>query len=394
MKPANSILSAYGTSVFEDMNLVAQRHGALNLSQGAPDTDGPEDVVDYAAEALRTVSNQYPPLLGLLELRRAAAAHDKRFYGLDLDPEREILITAGATQALAACLFALIEPGDEVILIEPMYDSYLPIVKRAGGVPRLVRLVLGDEWTLPEETLAAAFSPRTKLLVLNSPMNPAAKVFSREELALIAELAERHDAYVLCDEVYEHLVFDGRSHLPLMGFPRMRGRTLRVASAGKTLSLTGWKVGYIAAAPDLLAPVVKAHQFMLFTVPPNLQAAVAAGLAKEDAFYGELKAGMEAMRDRLAGGLVGAGFNVFPCHGTYFLNADFRPLASAMGFTGGDTDFCHHMAAQARVSAIPVSAFYDADAGSAPDHIIRFCFARKASTIDEAIARLVCCFGS
>jgi aspartate/methionine/tyrosine aminotransferase len=380
VKDANSVLSGYGTTVFEVMSRLAMEHKSINLGQGFPDEDGPLDVREAAAWALTEHPNQYPPMMGLPELRQAVAAHNARFYGLEVDWEREVMVTSGATEALADCLFGLIEPGDEVVLIEPLYDCYLPIVRRAGGVPRLVRVTPPD-WTLPEAELAAAFSDRTKLILLNSPMNPAAKVFGRGELEVIAGLLERHDAYAVCDEVYEHIVFDGRRHLPLMCLPGMRERTLRIGSAGKSFSLTGWKVGYVTAAPELLSPVAKAHQFLTFTTAPNLQRAVAFGLAKEEAYFEGLAGEMAAKRDRFAAGLADIGFAVIDCQGTYFVTADFRPL----GFSGDDVAFCRHITLEAGVTAVPVSAFYqDGDV----DHFVRFCFCKRERVLDEAIRRL------
>ena len=232
-----------------------------------------------AARELVSGQNQYPPMMGLPELRQAVAASARRFYGLDVDWKSEVLVTSGATEALSDCMAALIEPGDEVVLIEPLYDCYLPLVRRAGAIPKLVRVTPPD-WRLDPDALAAAFGPKTKAILLNNPMNPAARVFTGDELALIADLVIRHDAYAICDEVYEHILFDGRRHMPLMTLPGMRERTIRIGSAGKTFSLTGWKVGYVTAAPRLLDPITKAHQFTTFTTPPNLQKAVAYGLGQ------------------------------------------------------------------------------------------------------------------
>ncbi len=380
MKPANSILSSFGTTIFETMSRLAQAHGAVNLGQGFPEGLEPADVVAKAAEATLAGPNQYPSMMGTPDLRQAVAAHDKRFYGLDLDPMAEVMVTSGATEALAACLFGLIEPGDEVVLIEPLYDSYLPIIRRAGGIPKLVR-VAPPHWELPRDELAAAFSERTKLIVLNSPTNPAGKVWDADELAFVAGLLERFDAYAVCDEVYEHLVYDHRRHIPLMTLPGMRERCLKIGSAGKIFSLTGWKVGWVIAAPALLQPVAKAHQYLTFTTPPNLQAAVAYGLGKEDAYYDGLAAMLEARRDRLATGLGRVGFQVLDTGGSYFISADFRPL----GFNGGDEDFCRHITEKAGVAAIPVSAFYQ---GKDVTHFARFCFAKTETAIDEAVARL------
>lgn len=382
---ANPLFQNMPTTIFEVMSGLAREHGSINLGQGFPDERGPEDVLQAAARALMDQSNQYPSMMGIPELRRAVANHNRRFYGLEVDGVSEVMVTSGATEALAACLLGLIEPGDEVVLIEPLYDSYLPIVRLAGGTPKLVRVTPPD-WRLPREELTAAFSDRTKLILLNSPMNPSGKVFDRDELAFIAGLCIAHDAYAVCDEVYEHLVFDGRSHIPLMTLPGMRNRCLRIGSAGKTFSLTGWKVGYVTACPDLLGPVARAHQFLTFTTPPNLQHAVAYGLEKDDAYFAGLREAQQAKRDRLARGLRDVGFAVIDSAGTYFLSADFRPL----GFNGSDVEFCRHITMAAGVTAIPVSAFYQ-NAGD--DHYVRFCFSKQDTVLDEAVARLKRHFG-
>lgn len=380
MKPGNTVLSSYGTTVFEVMSALAREHNSINLGQGFPDGNGPDDVRQRAHDALENSPNQYPSMMGIPELRQAVAQHNQRFYGLDVDWQREVMVTSGATEALAACLFGLIEPGDEVVLIEPLYDSYLPIVRRGGGIAKLVRVEPPD-WRLPRAALEAAFSPRTKLLLINSPMNPSAKVFDRDELGFIAGLLERYDAYAVCDEVYEHLVYDGRRHIPLMTLPGMRGRCARIGSAGKTLSLTGWKVGYITAAPEVLQPIAKAHQFLTFTTPPNLQQAVAYGLAKDDAYFDGLAGALQSSRDRLRAGLEGIGFKTLDCAGTYFITADFRPL----GFNGSDVDFCHHITVEAGVTAVPVSAFYQS---ADLTHFVRFAFCKRDTTLDAAIERL------
>jgi aspartate/methionine/tyrosine aminotransferase len=271
------------------------------------------------------------------------------------------------------------------VLIEPLYDCYLPIVRRAGAVAKTERVEPPD-WALPREELEAVFSDKTKLLLLNNPMNPTAKVFELEELQFIADLLERYDAYAVCDEVYEHIVFDGREHVPLMTLPGMRERTVRIGSAGKTFSLTGWKVGYITAAPELLAPIAKAHQFVTFTTAPNLQQAVATGLGKPDGYFTGLAEEMQAKRDRFAAGLTDVGFDVLACEGTYFITGDFRPL----GFEGNDVDFCRHITVEAGVTAVPVSAFY---ISGEVDHFVRFCFCKKDALLDAAIERLAAAFG-
>ncbi len=385
MKPVNDVIDGLGTTIFTVMSALSVEHGAINLGQGFPDEDGPADVREAAARAALDGPNQYPPMMGLPALRRAVAAHNKRFYGLEVDWESQVLVTSGATEALTASLLALLRPGDEAVLIEPVYDSYLPIVRLAGATARMVRLRPPEssvaEWSLPEAELRAAFGPKTKLLVMNSPMNPTGKVFSGAELALIASLATEHDAYVICDEVYEHLVFSGARHVPLMTLPGMAGRCIRIGSAGKTFSLTGWKVGYLTGAAELIAAVAKAHQFITFTTPPSLQQAVAHGLGKEDAYFDGLAAAMERKRDRLVAGLREVGFNVLASQGTYFANVDFRPLWNE----GGDVDFATMLVREARVGSIPVSAFYPADP---PAHMVRLCFCKQDAVLDEAIARL------
>ncbi|HET9147625.1 MAG TPA: aminotransferase class I/II-fold pyridoxal phosphate-dependent enzyme, partial [Acetobacteraceae bacterium] len=281
---------------------------------------------------------------------------------------------------ITACLMALLDPGDEVVLIEPLYDTYLPVVKLLGAVPRLVRLNPPD-WALPRAEFAAAFGPRTKAILLNSPMNPTGKVFTNAELAFIAELCQRHDAYAICDEVYEHLTFDGWRHIPLMSLPGMRERTARIGSAGKTFSLTGWKIGYVTAPARLAGVIAKAHQNLTFTTPPSLQRAVAVGLAKDDAYFAGLSSALQERRDRLAAGLAALGFGVLEARGSYFITADFAPLR----FNGDDVAFCRHITETVGVTAIPVSAFY---AGDAPSHYARFAFCKRESVLDEALGRL------
>lgn len=380
MKSGNSILSSYGTTIFEVMSRLADQHKAVNLGQGFPDGNGPPDVVAAAADYLVQGWNQYPPMPGLPSLRQALAAHNQRFYGLEVDWATETLVTSGATEALAACLFGLLEPGDEVVLFQPLYDSYVPIIRRAGAIPRFVSLKAPD-WSFTAEDLDAAFSDKTKLVLINNPQNPAGKVWDRAELALLASRIIAHDALALCDEVYEHLVFDGRRHVPLMSLPGMRERTLRIGSAGKTFSLTGWKVGYVTAPAALLGPVIKAHQFLTFTTPPNLQHAVALGLSKPDGYFTGLAGDMQARRDRLSAGLAAAGLVVLPCAGTYFLTVDL----TASGVAERDVDFCRRLTEQVGVTAIPISAFFEIDA---PTHLVRFCFCKRDAVLDEAVRRL------
>ncbi|MGE5475146.1 MAG: aminotransferase [Bacteroidales bacterium] len=383
MVHANSLFAACGTTIFETMSRLANQHGAVNLGQGFPEGLEPAALVEKLAEAGRAGPHQYPSMMGTPSLRAAVAAHEHHYWTLPTTRD-EVMVTSGATEALAACFFGLIEPGDEVVVFEPLYDSYLPIIRRAGGIPKLVRLE-PPHWQLPRETLAAAFGPRTRLLVLNSPANPCGKVFDADELTFIAGLLERHDAVAVCDEVYEHLTFDGRRHLPLAALPGMRSRTVKVGSAGKIFSLTGWKVGWVVAEAGLLAPIAKAHQYLTFTTAPALQEAVAWGLEHQRAYVDGLADVLEKRRDRLAAGLSAAGFAVLPTGGSYFLTTDFRPL----GFDGDDNAFCRHITEKAGVAAIPVSAFY---LGDAPGHYARFCFAKTDEAIDRAVARLTAFF--
>jgi N-succinyldiaminopimelate aminotransferase len=389
MKPANELLSGIGTTIFTVMSALATQHGAINLGQGFPDSDGPPDVLAAAAAALGDGRNQYPPLTGVPELRQAVAAANARFYGLDVDPATEVVVTSGATEAITASLMALLNPGDEVVLIEPLYDTYLPIVRMLGAIPRIVRLQ-PPRWELPRAELAAAFGPKTKAILLNTPMNPTSKVFTGAELAFIADLLVKHDAYAVCDEVYEHLTYDGWRHIPLMTLPGLRERCLRIGSAGKTFSLTGWKVGYITAPAPLALLAARAHQNLTFTTPPNLQRGIAVGLAKDDAYFQGLASALEAKRDRLSAGLAGLGLTVLPRQGSYFVSVDFSPL----GFAGDDVAFCRHITEQARVTAIPLTAFYDASGGPAPAHYARFAFCKADAILDEAVDRLRQHFGT
>lgn len=385
MRGANTYLGSIGTTIFSVMSALANEHQSINLGQGFPDTEGPADVVAFAAEALKDGRNQYPPMPGVPELRQGVAAANKRFYGLDIDWASEVTVTSGATEALAASLMAVVNPGDEVVLIEPLYDTYIPMVRMLGAIPKLVRLS-PPHWDLPHAELAAAFGPKTKAILFNSPMNPCSKVFTAEELGFIAGLVEKWNTYAICDEVYEHLTFDGAQHIPLMTFPGMRDRCMRIGSAGKTFSLTGWKVGYITAAPNLTPLIQKAHQNLTFTTAPNLQRAVAVGLGKDDAYFASLASTLQDRRDQLAAGLTEIGLRVLPTKGTYFITTDFAPLAARVGFNGDDVAFCRHITEKARVTAIPVTAFYDGP--DAPRHYARFAFCKRPEVLDEAIQRL------
>jgi len=375
----NPIFAALPTSIFEVMSMEARARGAVNLGQGFPDFGWPDDLVAKAAAALSEGSNQYPPMRGLPELREAVAAHYNVHQGLALEPE-QVIVTSGATEAIAASLFALISPGDEVVLFQPLYDAYLPLLLRAGGVPRFVSLAPPD-WRITADALAAAFSHRTRLVMFNNPHNPTARVFDREELGLLAEACVRHDAVAISDEVWEHVLFDGRAHIPLAALPGMAARTVKIGSAGKIFSLTGWKVGWIAAPPDLAASVTKAHQFIAFVTPPNLQSAVAWGLGKDESYYTAMRAAFAASRDALAAALAAEGFAVLPAEGTYFLNVDL----AASGIDAPDAAFCERAVREAGVAAIPVSAFY---AEHPATNVIRLCFAKQQATLDAGVAGL------
>ncbi|TXN45435.1 aminotransferase [Methylobacterium sp. WL7] len=375
----NPVFAALPTTVFETMSRLARAHDAVNLGQGFPDDPGPADVRERSARALMDGWNQYPPMMGLPALREAVAAHYARHQDLALDPETEVMVTSGATEALAGALLALIEPGDEVVLFAPMYDAYLPLVQRAGGVPRIVALQ-PPSFRLDEAALAAAFGPRTKVVVLNNPLNPSATLFDPDDLALLARYCTRFDVTAICDEVWEHVVFDGARHRPLMALPGMRERTVKIGSAGKIFSLTGWKVGFVMADARLMPVLAKAHQFLTFTTPPNLQEAVAYGLGKPEPWFEAMRAGYAASRDRLASGLRDLGFRVLPAQATWFLNIDITGLGYA-----DDVAFCEALVTRHGVAAIPVSAFYpDGSVRS----LVRLCFAKADATLDTALARM------
>ena len=375
----NPVYSGLPTTIFEVMSALAREKNAINLGQGFPDDPGPADVRQKAADAVVNGWNQYPPMLGIPELRQATAAHYKHWQGLDLDWQSEVMITSGATEALAGALLALIEPGDEVVLFEPLYDAYLPLVKRAGGIPRFVKLQ-PPHWRFDEAMLAQAFSPKTKVVLFNNPLNPAGVVYSRADLELLASFCIKYNAIALCDEVWEHIVFDGLRHISMMNIPGMRERTIKIGSAGKIFSLTGWKVGLVCAAPAISKVLGKAHQFLTFTTPPNLQAAVAYGLGKSDDYFETMRGDMQRSRDLFTQGLRERGFTVLDSQGTYFLNVDLAPLGK-----NDDVAFCTMMVNEFGVAAIPVSAFY---AESPITSVVRFCFAKRDETLNGALERL------
>ena len=376
----NPVFSGLPTTIFTVMSGLAVEHGAINLGQGFPDTAGPEDVRAKAAEALMHGSNQYPPMPGLPELRQAVAEHYRRFQGVELDWKSQVVVTSGATEALAASIMALTAPGDEVVLFEPAYDSYAPQVRAVGGVPRFIRLE-PPEWAITEAVLEKVVTPRTRLVVFNNPQNPAARVYRPDELTLLADWCVRHDIIAICDEVWEHLVFDGRRHTPLIALAGMADRCVKIGSAGKIFSLTGWKVGFICASPELTAVIAKAHQFLTFTTAPNLQAGVAYGLGKEDAYFEDMRSHYARSRDRLTTGLRQEGFVVIPSDGTYFLNVDI----AASGLNIDDQAFCMRAVVEAGVAGIPVSAFYESEPVRS---VVRLCFAKRDETLDAGIERM------
>jgi N-succinyldiaminopimelate aminotransferase len=373
-------MAPMGTTIFAEMSQLALATGSVNLGQGFPDTDGPPEIAEAAARAIRAGhGNQYPPGPGIPELRRAITAHQQRFYGLDFDPDTEVLVTAGATEAIAAAMLALIEPGDEVIAFEPYYDSYAASIAMAGGV-RVPVTLRAPDFRPDLAALAAAITPRTRLILLNSPHNPTGSVFTREELAAIAELAVSRDLLVVADEVYEHMVFDGE-HIPIATLPGMRDRTATIGSAGKTFSFTGWKIGWVTASAELVTAVRTVKQFLTYVSGGPFQFAIAEGLMMGDGFYAGISADLRIKRDLLCTGLAEAGFTVYRPQGTYFVTTDIAALGEADGIT-----FCRQLPVRAGVVAIPSQVFYDdEDAGRSQ---VRFAFCKKPEVLNEALARL------
>ncbi len=372
-------LQGFGTTIFAEMSALAVRTGAINLGQGFPDTDGPAEVADAAVAAIRAGHNQYPPGPGIPELRAAVARHQKRFWGIDVDPDREVLVTAGATEAVAAALIALCEVGDEVVALEPTYDSYTACAAMAGARLRPVTLA-PPSYAVDVAALAAAIGPQTRLLLLNSPHNPTGAVVSPAEMASIARLCVENDLLAVTDEVYEHLVYEGE-HRPLCTYPGMAERTVSISSAGKTFSFTGWKVGWVTGPEPLVAAVRTAKQFLTYVNAGPFQHAVAVGLDLPDAYFDGLRDGLAAKRDLLCAGLEAAGFDVFRPSGTYFVTADVRPL----GFDDG-LDFCRTLPERCGVVAVPNSVFYADPARGR--HLVRFAFCKRHEVLAEAADRL------
>jgi N-succinyldiaminopimelate aminotransferase len=379
-----SRLQPYAITVFAEMSALAARIGAVNLGQGFPDEDGPPAMLKAAQNAIAAGVNQYPPGLGIAPLREAIAAQRNRHFGVDYDPETEVLVTVGATEAIAAAVIGLVEPGSEVLLIEPFYDSYSPVIAMAGAHRTSVPLVVdGRGFALDTDALRRAVTPRTRAVIVNSPHNPTGMVLSGAELAGIAEIAVDADLLVITDEVYEHLVFDGRRHLPLATHPGMAERTITISSAAKMFNCTGWKIGWACGPMELIAGVRAAKQYLSYVGGAPFQPAVAQALNTEEAWVAALRESLQAKRDRLGSALSELGFDVHDSSGTYFLCADPRPL----GYHDS-TQFCAELPERAGVAAIPMSAFCGPGAHDAWNHLVRFAFCKRDDTLDEAIRRL------
>jgi N-succinyldiaminopimelate aminotransferase len=374
-------LQGFGTTIFAEMSALAVATGSVNLGQGFPDTDGPAEVLDAAVDAIRSGQNQYPPGPGLPVLRTAIAEHQQRFYGLTYDPDSEVLVTAGATEALAGALLGLLDTGDEVVLFEPMYDSYQACIALAGATARPVTLRPPD-YGFDLDELRAAITPKTKLLLVNTPHNPTGKVLDRAEMQSIADLALEHDLIVVTDEVYEHLCFDDTEHVAMATLPGMRDRTLSISSGGKTFNTTGWKIGWLCGPAPLVTAARTAKQFLTYVNGGPFQVGIAAGLRLDASYFTGLAAGLQAQRDRLVPGLVAAGFEVYPTRGTYFVTVDIRPLRA----DGDGMAFCRELPHRAGVVAIPNEVFYaNRHEGR---HLVRFAFCKRPEVLDEAVERL------
>jgi N-succinyldiaminopimelate aminotransferase len=375
----NSRLQGFGTTIFAEMSALAVRTGAVNLGQGFPDTDGPTDIAQAAIDAIRAGHNQYPPGIGVPELRDAIAQHQQRFYGLTFDPDTEVLVTAGATEAIASALLGLCEPGDEIVTFEPTYDSYRACAAMAGARMRVVTL-RPPHYGFDEEELVRAFTDRTRVLLLNSPHNPTGKVFDRGELETLARLCVEHDVIAVTDEVYEHLVFEGE-HLPLSTFPGMRDRTVTISSGGKTFSFTGWKIGWACAPPPLLDAVKTVKQFLTYVNGAPFQYAIAYALSLPDQYYEDFVTDLRVKRDRLCAGLTDAGFEVYDTHGTYFVTTNITPFGESDGLA-----FCRALPERCGVVAVPNVVFYEHEDYVRP--LVRFTFCKRLDVLDDAVTRL------
>jgi N-succinyldiaminopimelate aminotransferase len=375
----NPLYEQMPTSVFERMSLAAAKHGAVNLGQGFPDFGWPDEILDAAAKALKDRSNQYAPSRGLPELREAVAGHYGRHQGLDLDPA-SICVTSGATEAIAACILATVQPGDEVVILTPAYDCYAPMVRRSGGIVREVALQ-PPEWRIEKDALEAAITPKTRVIIFNNPHNPAGRLFDAHELQVIASTAIKHDLIVISDEVWEHILLDGQEFVPIASLPGMDQRTLKVGSAGKIFSLTGWKIGWIVASPEMAAVAAKAHQFLTFASAPNLQAAVAYGLTDGDGWIPPMRDRFARARDRMIDGLTEAGFAVLHPASTYFLCVDL----AASGIPVDDEAFAARAVEGAGVAVVPMSAFAEENPAT---HLVRLCFSKRDETIEAGVAAM------
>ena len=374
-------LQGFGTTIFAEMSALAVATGSINLGQGFPDTDAPREVLDAAIAAINSELIQYPPGPGMPVLRHAVAAHQQRFYGLEYDADTEVLITCGATEALAGALLGLLDTGDEVVVFDPLFDSYAPCIAMAGAVPKPVPL-RPPAYTFDPDQLRAAVTPKTKLILLNTPHNPTGRVFTREEMQTIADLAIERDLLVLTDEVYEHLTFDGAQHIAMATLPGMRERTLSISSGGKTFNTTGWKVGWLCGPPPLVQAARTAKQFLTYVSSGPFQPAIAAGLGLPDQFFHDVAADLQAKRDHLLPGLRAAGFDVYDTSATYFVTADIRPLRA----DGDGMAFCRELPDRCGVVAIPNEVLYlDKAAGR---HLVRFAFCKRLEVLDEAAQRL------
>ncbi|QMW66053.1 pyridoxal phosphate-dependent aminotransferase [Mumia sp. ZJ1417] len=380
MKTSSARVAGLGTTIFAEMSALAVRTGAVNLGQGFPDTDGPSDVIDVAVEAMRAGANQYPPGLGVPALREAIAAHQRRWYGIVLDPETQIAVSTGATEAIAAAILGLVDPGDEVVVLEPYYDSYVAVLEFAGGIRKPVTLRAPD-FRLDLDALRAAVGPRTTAMLINSPHNPTGMVLNAEEREAIRDLAVAHDLVVITDEVYEHLTFDGVAHVPLATLPGMGERTLTISSAGKSFSFTGWKIGWLSGPAALVRAAVGAKQFLTYTSGAPFQPAIAHALGHDAAYFEGFAATLQARRDQLCAGLTEIGFTTYVPQGTYFATTDIRPL----GYDDGIA-FCRALPELAGVVAVPTQVFYDDEDAGRP--LVRWAFCKQEPVIAEALSRL------
>jgi N-succinyldiaminopimelate aminotransferase len=377
-------VAEFGTTIFSEINVLARQHNAVNLGQGAPDFDSPPEVIAEAVKALQSGLNQYAPGIGLPQIREAVAAHAARFYGQQIDPATQVLITSGATEAMFAAILGLTDPGDEVIVFQPVYDSYVPNMTMAGVTPRYVQLYAPD-WTFDPDELAAAFNDKTRAIIINTPNNPTGKVYSREELTTIAALCQQHDVIAITDEVYEHILYDGNMHTRMATIPGMADRTLTISSLGKTFSTTGWKIGWAIGSPELVTGVNRSHQFITFAVATPLQAAAANALLLPDSYFAELRSTYQAKRDYMIGMLREAGFDVLTPQGGYFIIADWRNVAPS--HIENDLQFAKWLIQEAGVACIPPSAFYREQDKHLVQHLARFAVCKKNETLQAAAAR-------